>query len=245
MIWDCFTYNGEKELLEIRCEELIGLDVTHILIESPWTFTGKRKDLKYVEPIPYNIKNYVFENMPNNGDAWANERAQRDYILTALIELGAKDDDLVIISDVDEIIKKEILLNYVDTEGLTSFCVDTYRYYLNCLEGKQNWAKAKAANFKYVKTRTPDEIRNNDNARQLDNAGWHFSYVGDLNFIVNKIESFSHTELNTDDFKSKLDFKHKNCQSLWGDDYWTVIDIDENLPLHIRNNIDKFKHIIK
>jgi beta-1,4-mannosyl-glycoprotein beta-1,4-N-acetylglucosaminyltransferase len=242
MIWDCFTYNGEKELLEIRCEEMSELEVTHILVESPWTFTGKRKELKY-STLPYNIKYYIFEDMPNNGDAWANEMAQRNHILTALIELGAKDDDLILISDVDEIIKKQVLLNYINTEGLTSFCVDTYRYYLNCLEGKQNWARAKAANFKYVKTRTPDEIRNNDNARQIMILlGWHFSFVGDLNFIYNKIESFSH-EFNNEEFKSKLDFKYSNCQSLWG----KIIGLLSNrrFILDIRNNIDKFKHLIK
>lgn len=245
MIYDCFTYNGEKELLEIRCEELSGLDVTHILVESTWTFSGKKKDLKYVDPLPYRIKNYVFEDMPNNGNPWDNEKAQRNYIMNALIELGAKDDDLIIVCDVDEVIRKETLQNFVPTEGLSSFCMDSYSYYLNCLVGKQNWSRANAAPFKFIKIRTIDEVRNNENARQLPDAGWHFSYVNSLDFIKEKIESFSHNELNTEEFKSKLEYKYNNCQSLFGDDFWTVVDIDESFPEYLRNNIEKYKHLIK
>jgi len=245
MIFDCFTYNGEKEMLETRCEELLGLDVTHIMVESNYTFTGNWKEIKYTFDLPYKIEHFIFNDIPNAGDAWANERAQRNYILDVLIKLGAKDDDLIIMADADEIIKRQTIIDYINTEGLTSFCMNSYAYYLNCFVGEQNWARAKAANFKYVKTRTIDEIRNNDNARQINDAGWHFSYIGDVNFIKNKIESFSHTELNTEEFKSKLEFKYKNCQSLFGDDYWSVVQIDDSFPIHIKNNIDKFKHIIK
>ena len=40
MIWDCFTYNGEDDLVKIRCEELKEFDVTHVLVESNYTFTA-------------------------------------------------------------------------------------------------------------------------------------------------------------------------------------------------------------
>lgn len=245
MIWDCFTYNGESDLLEIRCEELKELEVTHVLIESNYTFTGKWKDLKFKNPNNYNIAYFVANHLPNNGDAWDNERAQRNYIKNALEILGAKDDDIVIISDADEIISKSAISRYSPKNSITSLLVDTYRYYLNCLEGKQNWSKAKMTVYECLKSFTPDEIRNSCESLQLENAGWHFSYVGDLDFIKNKIESFSHTELNTEEFKSKLEFKYRNNQSLFSDDYWTIVEIDESMPKYLQNNFDRFSHLIK
>lgn len=245
MIWDCFTYNGEDELLKIRCEELIGLNVTHVLVESNYTFTGKWKDLKYKKDNKYNIEYFVANHLPNNGDAWENEKAQRNYILNSLQILGANDNDIVIICDVDEIIRKSVIKNYSPISTLTALKMDTYRYYFNCLEGKQNWNMARIMNFSYLKEKTPNEVRNSGFERILEDAGWHFSYMGGFDKIVEKIESFSHTELNTEEFKSKLAYKHENCQSLFGDDYWSIVDIDNTYPIEILNNIDLYKNFIK
>ena len=46
MIYDCFTYFNEAEILEIRVNELAPLKPTHVLIESKYTFTGKEKILE-------------------------------------------------------------------------------------------------------------------------------------------------------------------------------------------------------
>ena len=34
-IFDTFLFNGETECLRLRCEELKGLDVTHVLVKNP------------------------------------------------------------------------------------------------------------------------------------------------------------------------------------------------------------------
>lgn len=245
MIWDCFTYNGEYDLLKIRCEEFKDLDVTHILVESNYTFTGKWKELTYKKNEQYNIKHFVLNHVPNNGNAWDNELAQRNYILNALQILGANDNDIVIISDVDEIIKESVIRNYSPISSLTALKMDTYRYYYNCLEGKQNWNMARIMNYSYLKSKTPNEVRNSGFERILDNAGWHFSYMGGYDKIIQKIESFSHTELNNDDFKSKLLSKYENCQSLFGDDYWEIVPITIFFPKEILNNFDYYKNQMK
>ena len=245
MIWDCFTYNGENDLLKIRCEELRNLNVTHILIESNYTFTGKWKELKYKKDNNYNIEYFVANHMPNNGIAWDNESAQRNYILNALQILGADDNDIVIISDVDEIVKESVIKNYNPISSLTAFKMDTYRYYFNCLEGKQNWNMARIMNYSYLKNKTPNEVRNSGFERIIEDGGWHFSYMGGYDKIIEKIESFSHTELNTEDFKSKIKYKQENCQSLFGDDFWEVVQIDNLFPKEIVDNISDYKKHIR
>lgn len=245
MIWDCFTYNGEYELLKIRCEEMIDLDITHVIIESNYTFTGKWKELKYDKNNQYNIEYFVANHLPNNGDAWENERAQRNYIKNALEILGAKDNDIVIISDADEIVRSSVISNYSPISGLTGLKMDTYRYYFNCLEGKQNWDMARIMSYSYLKSKEPDDVRNSGFERIIHDAGWHFSYMGGYDKIIDKIESFSHTELNTDEFKKNISFKYENCQSLFGDDYWSIVSIDKSFPRFIVENLEYYKNQMK
>jgi beta-1,4-mannosyl-glycoprotein beta-1,4-N-acetylglucosaminyltransferase len=245
MIWDCFTYNGEHELLNIRCEEFLGLGVCHVVVESNYTFTGKWKELRYDKNNKYNIEYFVANHLPNNGDAWENERAQRNYIKNALDILGATDNDIVIISDADEIVRSNVISNYNPISGLTGLKMDTYRYYYNCLEGKQNWDMARIMSYSYLKSKEPDDVRNSGFERVIHDAGWHFSYMGGYDRIIDKIESFSHTELNTDAFKQKLSFKYDNCQSLFGEDYWSIVDIDGSFPKHIIKNMEYYKSQMK
>ena len=40
--------------------------------------------------------------------------------------------------------------------------------------------------------------------KMYEHAGWHFTYLGDAEFIRNKIRSFSHAELNYDEFLNKI-----------------------------------------
>jgi len=246
-IFDCFTFFQELDLLKIRCEELKELDITHVLVEAPTTFTGNKKALHFHENRKhfsnYNIHQFN-AHLPNNGNAWDNEKAQRNGIIMALSMMRAEDDDIVIISDLDEIPKAEVIKNYAPDDELTALKIDTYRYYLNCLEGKQNWIMPRICKFKYLKDKTPDDVRNSGYEHTIGNAGWHFSYIGSEQDVRYKIESFSHTELNTDEFKDKLNYKMDTCQSLFGDDFWQVVDIDDNLPKYIRDNQQEFQHII-
>lgn len=245
MIWDCFTYNGEYDLLKIRTEELKEFNVTHVLVESNYTFTGKWKELRYKKEPNDRIEYFIANHLPNNGNAWDNEKVQRNYILNALEILGAQDSDIVIISDIDEIIKSSVIKHYNPISSLTALMMDTYRYYYNCLEGHQNWNMARIMNYSYLKQKTPDEVRNSGFERIIYDAGWHFSYMGGYDKIIEKIESFSHTELNTDEFKSRLLDKYENCQSLFGDDFWSIVPVNVDFPKEILNNFDYYKSKMK
>lgn len=254
MIYDCFTYNGECDLLKIRCEELKGLDVTHVLVESPWTFTGKPKDLKFPEVMSkfndYNILYIVVEDMPNNGNAWDNERWQRNAITRGID--NAKPDDLVIISDCDEIPNHHAILYYL-ANGWKESCalrMDMYSYYLNCLQGKGTWDMARIVRKSILDKATPDEIRNAGFQHSINIGGWHFTYQGGVNKIREKLESFSHTEVNTPLLNNEevLKYKLEHGQSLWSsepDDLWEFVQIDHTFPQYLQENISQLQHMIK
>ena len=246
MIFDCFTYFGEKELLEIRISELSNLDVLHIAVQANKTFTNKPKDfvdLDYPRVASVNVA-----DMPDGDDPWVRERWQRNCIMRGLEMAGAKDDDLVIIADADETPSADAIKRYNPSMGIAALIMDKFGYWLNCVEGFQSWEIAKIMTYSRLKQSTPDQIRNAGPDNKIGNGGWHYSYLGDKERIVKKLESFSHTECNKQELKDKLEYKIKTGQSLWSDepnDLWQFIPIDERAPKEVFQNQEKYKHLIR
>jgi beta-1,4-mannosyl-glycoprotein beta-1,4-N-acetylglucosaminyltransferase len=242
MIYDCFLFSGEAMCFSIRLHELGQLEVKHIVVQADKTFTNKSKEI-----IPLPITNVVTVNvtdMPDGDDPWVRERWQRNCILRGLEECQAKDDDIVIISDADEIPKAEAVARYRPDMGICALIMDKFGYWLNCVEGFRSWEIAKIMTYGRLKQTTPDQVRNSGPDNKLDNAGWHYSYLGDKEMIVRKLESFSHTECNRQELKDQLEYKIKTGQSLWGEDYWTIIPIDERAPKFVFENQEALKGYI-
>jgi len=122
MIYDCFTLYNELELLKIRLHELSNVVDKFVIVESNETFQGKAKPLYFAEnrhlfaEFESKIIHRVCD-MPapdallisgrSTTPAWAREHHQRNFIATALGDV--RDDDLIMISDVDEIISAAAL----------------------------------------------------------------------------------------------------------------------------------------
>lgn len=242
MIYDAFLFNGEKEVLDIRVKELESINVKHIAIQSTKTFTGNDKELKI---YPYkNVEYLIINNFTEGVNAWDKEAFQRDYIMNGL--LGANDNDIVIISDADEIPSLEAVKSYNPEMGLTALLMNNYWYKFNWLTQKEKWIAPKIMTYGYLKKTTPNEVRNSGYESTIENGGWHFSYLGDADYIVNKIESFSHQEYNTPQYKDKEEIKIKieTGMSLWGDSKFEKVEIDDTFPAYLRNNKEKFIHLI-
>jgi beta-1,4-mannosyl-glycoprotein beta-1,4-N-acetylglucosaminyltransferase len=96
------------DLLEIRIKELYGSVDKFIIVEGDKTHSGHGKKSVFLENIgrfeAYLEKiSHFIAPLPHGNDAWGNERFQRDFVLDALIKIEAHDDDIVIVSDADEI----------------------------------------------------------------------------------------------------------------------------------------------
>jgi beta-1,4-mannosyl-glycoprotein beta-1,4-N-acetylglucosaminyltransferase len=244
MIFDAFLYAGEKACLDIRIAELSGLDVMHIAVQANKTFTNKPKsfvDLNYDRVASVNVT-----DMPDGDDPWGREKWQRNSIMRGLETAGAKDDDLIVIADADEIPKAEAIKKYHPGMAVTSLVMDKFGYWLNCVEGFQSWKIAKILTYWKLKNSTPDLIRNSGQENYIYDAGWHYSWLGDVNNVVNKFNSFSHQECNKPELNNVevLKYKIATGQSLWGEDFWQIIPIDGRAPSEVRNNIEKYKHLI-
>lgn len=245
MIYDCFLYNGEKELLEIRLNEFLNCNdpVVHILVEAAYTHTGIKKPLyfdSYKEEFQeWPIVSIVVEQFPETTNPREREEYQRNMIKGALKFMVPSNDATIILSDVDEIISHKVLDNLSLKDGFAALMLDKFGYYLNMLEEKQSWDRARVFKYSYLNDKTPEEIRNSGYPQVIPNAGWHFSYLH--NRAEEKLKSYSHVELNIpESIRSINDFKN-----FWNGIELKEIPIDKSFPEHVINNIDKFKHLIK
>ncbi len=243
MIYDCFLYSSEKECLEVRINELKGLDVTHVIVQSNRTFTGNPKP---VYEIDYpNCINIIVEDMPDDCDAWTREAWQRNAIMRGLT--GAKDDDIVIIADADEIPSKTSVEGYdFKTMGIGCFLMDMYYYWFNCLVNRQYWKPTKILTFAELKKSTPNKVRNGGYQTEIKQGGHHFSWLGDGEYALNKIKSFSHQEFNIPGLTAEtFQYKIDNGEDFCTQNRFEIVDIDESYPKYLRDNQEKFKALIK
>ena len=119
-IIDCFTFFNELDLLEIRLKYLYDAVDYFVIVEADTSFNGDSKPLifkenslrfaPFVDKIVYvPIKIKKFEQTTKV--AWKREVYQRDCIKQGMMKLQLNDSDIVLISDIDEIPKKEILFD--------------------------------------------------------------------------------------------------------------------------------------
>ena len=146
-IIDCFLFYNELELLKFKLKELNDVVDYFVLIESKYTFVGNEKELyyeknkglfsEYSDKIIHIIHdhNATLENEPRNDglpSAWNNEEEQRFYGTKGISKLVLADDDLIILSDLDEIVDKNTLKK-IKEEGLEDpiSCLEQDMYYYN------------------------------------------------------------------------------------------------------------------
>ncbi len=110
MIYDCFPFFNEIELLELRMHELDGIVDKFVLVEATKTHTGLPKPLYFAEnrarfdAFANKIIHVVVDDMPS-GDGprahWVRERFQRNSIARGLV--NCRPEDIIMVSDIDEI----------------------------------------------------------------------------------------------------------------------------------------------
>lgn len=244
-IYDCFLFLNEIELLKIRLHELNDVVDYFVIVENPLTLSGNEKPL-FFENHKQEFSEFLHKiihvvgperKSPAYGD-WDREYAQRNDILLGLKD--AKDDDIIIVSDVDEIVKKEKIKEI--KEMITSkkdpirLWLKMYRFFLNRKDKKTDmWPLAYVATCKTVKEYSPETLRTKfPYQHSIDNAGWHFSGMGYINRYAYKIESCAHQEVNTERYKRAyklIKWARKRCR---------LEKIDEkNFPKYI---VDNFKY---
>lgn len=161
---------------------------------------------------------------------------------------GAKDEDIIITSDADEIINPYVLEN-LDWFNLDNHYVsicNAYYYKLNFLY-QDDWMGSRLCTWKNLKQTTIDQLRQDHrNAYKIEDAGWHFSFLGNAENFKLKLASYEHTENNTSENVSNAEEKiEKGLDPLNRGMTYKSVPIDDTYPEYIQNNQEKYSEFIK
>ena len=290
-IFDCFMYFDEEIVLDTRLNYLDPYVDYFVIIESCYTHRGDKRELKFdikkYEKFKDKIIYKVYDQIPNkiekvleNDDeskkstkyimnALYRENGQRNFISEGIKE--ASDEDLILVSDVDEIPNlSNIDLGSV-TEKIILFKQDMFYYKFNLKLPNTEWTGTKGCKKKnFVSAQWLRDIKDRKysffrldtffsekkyiSVKIINNGGWHFSNIKTAGEIEYKLKSYLHHRefdlepLNKDAIKKIMENKQA-IYDLRVDKTVNKIGTGdqlenynlENLPDTIKLNLEKYK----
>lgn len=235
MIIDSFIFFNELELLEVRLFELAPVVHRFVLVEANQTFQGQPKKLYFDENksqfSKYNIQYIVVDlpyiQNPTPEEVWKNEEYQRNQMIQGT--KGATFIDTIMMSDVDEIPSREILSRVIFP------CRLRHRfsyYYMNMIKEDERWYGTVIVPLRLLRRYTPQQWRSV--RLPIVDAGWHCSYLGGIDKIMQKIDSFSHIELK-DTPREQIERAIETGDDLFKrEGKFTIIPFDDSFPHLLR-----------
>ena len=261
-IFDCFQYFNEDHIADLRFNILNEFVDKFVIVESTVNHQGKPKKLhfdiskykKFKNKISYIIVDDTPDEIKKHHEGGESlvEQHQRNSIMKGL--KNANDNDLIILSDADEIPDLNKLNEFKSKYAVFSQKMCMYK--LNLLNLKENnWHGSRICLKKNFKS--PQWIRNLKfkkypfwridkirNLQIINNAGWHFAYLQTPENISNKIKSFAHGEFNK---TSIVDEKNIAYKIEKGEDIFDrgfelkKVEIDTSFPKYVLENKDELK----
>ena len=242
-IFDCTTYFSEDMLMDLRFNVLDKFVHKFIVIESNFSHSGKKKGLnfdinnfpKFKDKIIYK----VIEKEPIglvNADCPANKRFNSikrieqsyEYMKNGIDQ--ASENDLIILSDNDEIPNLESKQFQNTSKDIILFKQLFFYYKFNLLYDKVQWFGSKACKKKNLKSFA--WLRNIKNKKYpswridtyfsklkyidieiIEPGGWHFTNIKTPQDLFIKMSNFGHHDefelsgLTVEDIKKKINDK--------------------------------------
>tara|TARA_X000001036_G_C20654618_1_gene796449 strand:+ start:87 stop:971 length:885 start_codon:yes stop_codon:yes gene_type:complete len=242
-IYDCTTYYSEDMMLDLRFNILNEYVHKFVVIESTFSHSGNKKKLNF------DINNYpkfkdkiiykVIDHEPTNLHKITEEKTFYLKRINSLkrIELSynfmknaindADDNDLIILSDNDEIPNLNSESFKKSKKNLVIFKQLFFYYKFNLLYELMPWYGSRACKKKNLKSFSwLKNIKNkkypfwridayfselkNTNIDIIDNGGWHFTNVKSPEEIYEKMKNFGHHDefdisgITLEDIKKKI-----------------------------------------
>ena len=222
-------YFNEDVILDLRLNILDKYVDYFVIVESSFTHKGDKRKLQFdnkkFEKFKKKIIYLVYDNKPKDIDEVLNndhediksrkyilnsilrENGQRNFILNGLKD--ANEEDLVLISDVDEIPNLEkVEISKID-QKIIMFKQEMFYYKFNLKLPEFFWTGTRACKKKYLKS--PQWLRNIKvkkysflrldvlfsetkfiDIKIIENGGWHFTYLKNAEQIQHKLRSYLH-----------------------------------------------------
>ena len=284
-------YFDEDEILDLRINILNEKVDYFVIVESTYNHKGENRKLLFninkFERFKKKIIYLVYDQIPHRVkeikdndsekikinkhiyNAVFRENAQRNYIINGIKD--ADKDDIIIISDIDEIpninscnfskIKNEIII----------FKQDMFHYKYNLCIPNFKWSGSKAVKKK--KLISPQWLRNIKNRKypiyridtffsekkyinikMIENGGWHFTNIKTANEILHKYKSYLHhwefdeTNIGENEIQNLIDTK----QAIYNlktdkrnNKFKDGVKLEKyninKLPIYIQDNLKKYQ----
>ena len=256
-IYDCFQYFNEDHIVDLRLNILDKYVDYFVISESTKTHQGENKKLnfnirnfkKYENRIKYIVSDFNKKNFFSNhtGGESQIEKYQRNSIQDGL--KNANDNDLIILSDSDEIPDLTKLNQIKKSTKFTAFSQMMFMYKLNLQNlNESNWIGSKAClkknfpgpqKFRDLKFKNYPIWRIDKYNQQIIKGGWHFSFLQTPQDIAKKIKSYSHGEFNTRENtnEEKIEQKILSNKDIFDRGFkLKKIKIDGSFPNYITEN---------
>ena len=255
-VYDCFMFSNELLLLELRFHELAAVVDRFVLVEGTRNFDGTPKPLHFADnrerfrPFLEKVVHVVVDDLPPfEGNAWVLENFQRNAIARGLRD--CRPDDLVLLSDADEIPRAATVAGFDARLGVVENRLYYYKFNLQMVEGGdlylstrlvrardleslQALRKVKGKRYPWwrLDKRPPRTI--------LRDGGWHFSYLFGADDIARKVRVSAHQEFNTGYFTDAE--RIERCMREGRDLFdragrgLRAVPLDESFPAWVRGN---------
>ena len=268
MIYDCFSYWDEDLLLDLRLNILNDYVDYFVIVEGNKTWQNNSKDLKFDISKFSKFKDKIIyvpvEDMPDGDNPYLRENFQRNCISRGFIK--SSNEDLIIISDLDEIPNPEVFSKFKKSMKYAVFKQLHFYYKIN-LQSQINpyWYGSRVCIKKYLKSpqwlrdlkfkKRPfwrlDKLRLNN---IIEDGGWHFCNLKTPEQLLYKYNNLCETN-DPYIFKEKIDKKYlqleeiekrvKEGKDLIGrEETYKTKKLDKLFPQYILNNIELYKEWI-
>jgi beta-1,4-mannosyl-glycoprotein beta-1,4-N-acetylglucosaminyltransferase len=248
MVYDCFLFYNELDVLKIRLEEMYPYVDHFVLLECTESFQGHPKPLYYeenkqlFEKYQDKIIHVVVKDHFPSVSPWPREFFQRNQILRGLKK--ASPQDIVILSDVDEILRGSDVARFIapllacQTKA-TVANQRFYRWYCNRLNADTPfWLGSVAVKAKFFRKTPPDKVWfHKAKYLAIHDVGWHFSNMGGLKTYIEKLAGFSHPEANTEENRDPKNIFNTIQASL------QLVPIDQSFPQILQDNESFYREL--
>lgn len=266
MVIDVCTYNSERDLWDIHYNVLKNHVDEFIVVEFDQTFSGKPKESTFpVEQYPDVLYHFMREEQWSKylemaqqssntigASHWLVEFMQKESIKDALTHLH--DDDIVFIGDVDEIWNPAYLTNFqihgrAWNRPLKIECA-VYSYYLNNRSNEvffgpvvSTWGILKKMCLNHA--RSTEHIKTTKFFTFAGVPAWHFTSMGGAVSLAKKLtDSYTQETYASSEILDRLEYNIAENKDFLGRYFEYKLDESE-WPEFLRENRDKYKHLIK
>jgi len=259
-VYDCFTFFNELDVLELRLEEMWNVTDYFVIAESNLSHSGKPKDYILLDnwdrfkKYHSKIRRIQVDDMPETKDSWVREKFQRWALGRGLNDM--EPEDIVIVSDLDEIPRAEAVAMIKEDENDYDKYVLTIPMFQYKINNMKIFERSKQRNIMVTRGRafthaqqerefTFPWVPDAPNTVYVDHGGWHFTYFGDDQNAIVKLQNFAHTESDRPDLISKhnIEWMVANKYGHHGPNHierYEIVVVDDYFPKSIVDNIDKW-----